>query len=85
MAAAAEEALARRKFVTVADVCIGLGWLHERHVDSWRQGRVSDLEYFLPVHDDRLAQIVVYLQRWAEAHGLKPVRDGLCRRHQRPA
>ena len=85
VAVAAEEALARRKFVTVADVCIGLGWLHERHVDSWRQGRVSDLEYFLPVHDDRLAQIVVYLQRWAEAHGLKPVRDGLCRRHQRPA
>ncbi len=73
MEVAAEEALARRKFVTVADVCIGLGWLHERHVDSWRQGRVSDLEYFLPVHDDRLAQIVVYLQRWAEAHGLKPV------------
>ena len=71
--AAAEEALAHRKFVTVADVCIGLGWLHERHVDSWRQGRVSDLEYFLPVHDDRLTQIVVYLQRWAEPHGLKPV------------
>ncbi len=73
VAAAAEEALGRRKFVTVADVCIGLGWLHERHVDNWRQGRAPDLEYFLPVHDDRLAQIVVYLQRWAQAHGLKPV------------
>ena len=70
---AAEEALGRRKFVTVADVCIGLGWLHERHLDTWRQGRVADLECFLPVHDDRLGQIVACLQRWAEAHKLRPV------------
>ena len=71
--AAAEEALARQKFVTVADVCIGIGWLHGRHVDSWRQGNVPELESFLPVHDDRLAQIPAYLQRWAEAKALKPV------------
>ncbi len=73
MVTAAEEALGRRKFVTVADVCIGLGWLHERHLDTWRQGRVPDLECFLPVHDDRLAQIVACLQRWAEANKLRPV------------
>jgi hypothetical protein len=73
VAAAAEEALAQRKFVTVADVCIGLGWLHSRHVASWRQGRVPELEQFLPVHDDRLASIPGYLRRWAEANGLKPV------------
>ena len=43
MAAAAEDALAGHKFVTVVDVCIGLGWLHATHVDSWRNGRVPDL------------------------------------------
>ena len=73
VAAAAEEALAQRKFVTVADVCIGLGWLHSRHVDSWRHGRVPELEQFLPVHDDKLASIPAHLRRWAEANGLKPV------------
>jgi hypothetical protein len=73
VAAAAEEALAERKFVTVADVCIGLGWLHRRHVDSWRQGRVPDLEQFLPVHDDKLASVPECLRQWAEANGLKPV------------
>ena len=73
VAAAAEEALARQKFVTVADVCIGIGWLHGRHVDSWRQGRVPELESFLPVHDEKLAQIPAYLQRWAETKALKPV------------
>jgi len=56
----------------VADVCIGLGWLHSRQVDSWRNGRVPDLESFLPVHGDKLARIPGYLQRWAEANGLKP-------------
>ena len=73
VAAAAAEALAQRKFVTVADVCIGLGWLHSRQVASWRQGRVPELEQFLPVHDDKLASIPVHLRRWAEANGLKPV------------
>jgi hypothetical protein len=71
--AAAEEALARQKFVTVVDVCIGIGWLNGSHVDGWRHGRVPELEYFLPVHDDRLARIPLYLRRWAEAKGLKPV------------
>jgi len=73
VAVAAEQALARCEYVTVAEVCIGLGWLHDRHVDAWRQARVADLESFLPVHDDRLAQVVVYLQRWAEANKLTAV------------
>ena len=72
MVAAAKEALAGHKFVTVVDVCIGLGWLHSRHVDSWRNGRVPDLESFLPVHGDKLARIPGYLEHWAEANGLKP-------------
>lgn len=73
MVAAAGEALARRNFVTVVDVCIGLGWLTSSHVDRWRQGRVPDLESLLPVPGEKLAQIPVYLQRWAEVNGLKPV------------
>lgn len=76
MPAVAAELLAQRKFVTVVDVCVGLGWVASRNVDSWRQGRVPDLESFLPVHDDKLAQVLVILQRWAEANGLNPVETG---------
>jgi hypothetical protein len=71
--AAAEEALARRRFVTMVDVCIALGWLTSSHVDRWRQGRVPDLESSLPVQGEKLAQIPVALQRWAEANALTPV------------
>jgi hypothetical protein len=68
--AAAAAALARQKFVTPVDVCVGIGWLHTSNVEDWRRGRVDDLEYFLPVHDDRLTDLIVYLHQWAEEHGL---------------
>jgi hypothetical protein len=70
---AAEEALARRNFVTMVDVCVALGWLTSSHVDRWRQGRVPDLESSLPVHGEKLAQVPVVLRRWAEVHSLEPV------------
>ena len=70
--AAAEEALERQKFVSPVDVCIGVGWLHSRHLDDWRQGRVESLESFLPVHAGRLAEIIEHLERWARAKDLTP-------------
>jgi hypothetical protein len=69
--AAAEQAFARQGFVTPVDVCLGLGWLHDCNVDDWRHGRADDLEEFLPVHDDRLIDIHVYLHHWATARGLQ--------------
>jgi len=69
--AAAGEALARQGFVTPVDVCLGLGWLQQVNVDDWRHGRVDDLEYFLPVHDGRLTDLLVYLQEWASGLGLR--------------
>jgi hypothetical protein len=72
VAAAAGQALARQKFVTPVDVCLGIGWLNSTNVDSWRYGRVPSLEYFLPVQDDKLSQLFEYLRHWADAQGLEP-------------
>jgi hypothetical protein len=69
--AAAEKALARQGFVTPIDVCLGLGWLRDTNVTDWRHGRADDLEDFLPVHDNRLIDIHVYLHHWAIEHGLQ--------------
>jgi len=76
VAAAADAALEERKFVSVTEVCIGLGWLHATHVDSWRQGRVADLEQFLPVQQDRITEVIGYLVQWAAARGLTPEEIG---------
>lgn len=70
--AAAEKALARQKFVTPLDVCLNIGWLQPSNVEDWRRGRVDDLDYFLPTHDDRSVAFLVHLQKWAIAKGLKP-------------
>lgn len=74
--AAAADALERQKFVSAIDVCIGIGWLHTGHVDNWRQGRVANLESYLPVQEDRLNELLEHLRRWATSNGLKPSQTG---------
>jgi hypothetical protein len=68
---AAEKLLARQKFVTPLDVCIGLGWLNSSLVDDWKQGRKAALEQVLPVRGDRLADFFACLERWTGTKGLK--------------
>jgi hypothetical protein len=69
--AAAAEALGRQGFVTPVDVCLGLGWLHASNVDDWRHGRADDLEDFLPVHGDKITELIVCLDSWARERGLE--------------
>jgi hypothetical protein len=70
--AVAEKVLAKQKFVTPLDVCFGIGWLPSRFVDDWKQGRKATLEQALPVHGNKLADLIDYLERWAAGKGLKP-------------
>jgi hypothetical protein len=72
VAAAAEEALARQRFVTAIDVLHGIGWLPTSLSDSWRQGRVSHLSEVLPVAPGKLAAALEHLARWAQRQGLSP-------------
>jgi hypothetical protein len=71
--AAAEETLAQRRLVTPIDICLTIGWLQSPNVDDWQHGRVDDLDYFLPTHDDRSVAFLVHLKEWAITKGLKPV------------
>ncbi|HEY1700384.1 MAG TPA: DUF2293 domain-containing protein [Trebonia sp.] len=67
---AAEDVLAKQKYVTPLDVCVRIGWLAPAHVDSWRQGRIASLEEALPVSADRFSELLQSLQRWAADKGL---------------
>ncbi|MEU8358620.1 DUF2293 domain-containing protein [Nonomuraea sp. NPDC048882] len=73
VAEAAEIALTTRKYVTFIDVVTALRWLHSRHVDTWRQGRVATLAELAAVDEDRLLTTAGLLRDWARAKGLKPV------------
>ncbi len=69
---AAERALERQKFVCSLDLLTGLGWVPDRAVDNWRQGRASSLEAVAPVSADRLTDVMEIFQRWVESRGLRP-------------
>jgi hypothetical protein len=69
---AAEQILAKHKFVTPLDICLGIGWLNSSLVDDWKQGTKATLEQVLPVRGDRLAAFFACLERWTAGHGLKP-------------
>lgn len=72
VAEAAEIALTNNKYVTFIDVVTGLRWLHSRHVDTWRQGRVATLAELAAVDEDRLVTAAAVLKDWAMAKGLNP-------------
>ncbi|RJO74790.1 DUF2293 domain-containing protein [Nocardia panacis] len=68
--AAAEAALAQRKYVCALDVFGGVGWLRAGEIDRWRQGRVATLEELAPVDGARLREATAILREWAEQKGL---------------
>jgi hypothetical protein len=70
--AAAEAALAERKYVTAIDVLVGLGWLQPRRVEEWRQGRVDYLERVAQANLPKLSNVMSIFHRWARSRGLKP-------------
>ncbi len=72
MVTAAEAALAQRKYVSVVDIAVGLGWLRSAQVDQWRQGRVATLEELAAVDGARLRDTADLLGRWAREGGLTP-------------
>jgi hypothetical protein len=70
--AAAEEALARQKYVTAIDVCVGIRWLYSNHVADWQQGRAGFLGYYVQAGAGKVASALECLERWARANGLEP-------------
>lgn len=72
VAVAAEEALARQKVVSPIDVCLGMGWLHVKHMDDWRYGRGPTLEDYLPVGGEKLDDLIRHFEHWVADKGLKP-------------
>jgi hypothetical protein len=68
----AEEALAQHKFVTVIDVLVGLGWLEQRRLDEWRQGRADSLEAVVVANVAKISTALRALGAWAREQELQP-------------
>lgn len=73
VAAVAEAALTKAGVVSPLDVLAGLGWVHGRQIDEWRQGRRAVLEQALSVRPAKVAVALHALRGWAEGRGLQAV------------
>lgn len=69
---AAEAALAEQDYVAPVDILLRVGWLHQSHLDLWRQGRVDDLESLTQVNRSKLNLALKVFRRWARERGLIP-------------
>ena len=72
MVAAAEQVLARQRYVSPLDVLTGMGWVPLGLVTDWRQGRAPDLEAVAAVSADRLTDALEVFHRWVASRGLRP-------------
>lgn len=70
MVTAAEQALARQKYVSPLDVLTGMGWVPPGLVTDWRHGRTPHLEAIAAVSADRLTDALEVFHRWVENRGL---------------
>lgn len=84
--AAAEAALAARRFVTAIDVLAGLGWLPASAEQAWRTGRIPYLEAAVNANLSKTSKAMRYFRGWAQRRGLKPSETAYVRRSPgRPA
>ena len=70
--AAAEAALAARRYVTAIDVFLGLGWLPGSSERAWRQGRIPYLEAAITVDAGKVSDSMRFFRDWAQGNDLKP-------------
>jgi hypothetical protein len=72
VATAAEQALARQRYVSPLDVLTGMGWVPDGLVTDWRRGRMPHLEAVAAVSADRLVDALEVFHRWVGSRGLRP-------------
>ncbi len=68
----AEAALERNDYVAAIDVLAGIGWLHQAHIDEWRQGRLPHLEAGVQANLAKISTAMTAFRRWALHRGLVP-------------
>ncbi|MES0833684.1 DUF2293 domain-containing protein [Nocardiopsis tropica] len=66
VAAAATGAVARRGAVSVLDAFTSLGWVTDKALDTWRQGRADSLDALVQAPAARQREAVELLRAWAE-------------------
>ncbi|MGH2946485.1 MAG: DUF2293 domain-containing protein, partial [Solirubrobacteraceae bacterium] len=78
--AAAEAALAERRFVTAIDILLGLGWLAASGEQAWRKRRIPYLEAAITANLNKFSKAMRFFRQWAHRRGLEPGEAAYVRR-----
>lgn len=79
----AEQALAKKEFVTSIDILMGMGWLSQADLDRWRRGQVDYLEAVTQANLTKMSRTMRAFRTWARQRGLKPSETDYKRRSHR--
>src|SRR5579864_3471331 len=71
VAAAAQQALDNKKYVSAVDVLMGMGLLQQYNHDKWRRGEGPPLERVIQGNLSKLSETMRLFRKWAEERGLK--------------
>ena len=71
---AARSALEDHKYVSPIDILVGIGWLHQAHVQEWRRGGIPYLEKAVQGNLNKISNALTIFRAWAEKEGLSPSR-----------
>lgn len=72
VAKTAGNAVTQRGYATAIDVFIGLGWLSQRDLLSWKRGEIPFLERVVNANLSRISQAIKEFRAWAVKAQLKP-------------
>lgn len=71
VAASASGAVERRGAVSVLDTFTALGWVTDKALDTWRQGRADSLCALVQVPPEKQRDAVQMLRTWAQGQGMR--------------
>jgi hypothetical protein len=69
---AANSILHEKKFVSVTDIFLHMGWLNSALVQDWRKGKVPYLERVIQTNLNKISRAIRFFQSWAKNNNLKP-------------
>ena len=69
---AAGKAVSQRGYATAIDVFIGLGWLSQKDLLSWKRGEIPFLERVVTANLSRISRAMKEFRVWAVKAQLKP-------------
>ncbi|MBA3603605.1 MAG: hypothetical protein H0W50_08190 [Parachlamydiaceae bacterium] len=70
---ACEQILQHHNYVNLTEVFKVIGVLQPKHEESWRQGKISNLESVIQGNPQKIIEAIYWVDMWVSREGLIPI------------